>query len=95
MGQINVHSSNRVTAGSRRARHRLGETRINVYESAERPALVAFGGHLFPARISRVERRLNAAGASELSITVKSLSWRFNPEAEKFAAPRRSNRLAG
>jgi hypothetical protein len=56
---------------------------------------VAFGGHLFPARISRVERRLNAAGASELSITVKSLSWRFNPEAEKFAAPRRSNRLAG
>ena len=36
--------------------------------------------------------RLNAAAASALSITIKSLSCRFNPEAEKFAAPVRSNR---
>jgi hypothetical protein len=36
--------------------------------------------------------RLNAAAASVLSITIKSLSCRFNPEAEKFAAPVRSKR---
>jgi hypothetical protein len=35
---------------------------------------------------------LKAAAASVLSITIKSLSWRFNPEAEKFAVPVRSNR---
>jgi hypothetical protein len=36
--------------------------------------------------------RLNAPAAPTLSITIKSVSWRFNPEAEKFAAPVRSNR---
>ena len=31
--------------------------------------------------------RLKLAAASALSITIKSLSWRFRPDAEKFAAP--------
>jgi hypothetical protein len=35
---------------------------------------------------------LNAAAAPALSITIKSLSWRLRPDAEKFAAPVRSNR---
>jgi hypothetical protein len=32
------------------------------------------------------------ATATALSITIKSLSCRFSPDAEKFAAPVRSNR---
>jgi len=40
---------------------------------------------------TRIERRLNAA-APALSITIKSLFCRFNPEAEKFAAAVRSYR---
>jgi hypothetical protein len=36
--------------------------------------------------------RLKLAAASRLSITIKSLSCRLRPDAEKFAAPVRSNR---
>lgn len=56
-------------------------------------------GQLWPAseRASPLANRasklcLKAAAASVLSITIKSLSCRLRPEAEKFAAPVRSNR---
>ncbi len=38
---------------------------------------------------------LNAAAATVLSITIKSLSWRLRPDAEKFAAAARRNLPSG
>jgi hypothetical protein len=44
-----------------------------------------------PLANSASKVRLNAEAASALSITIKSLSWRLRPDAEKFAAPVRSH----
>ena len=45
-----------------------------------------------PEAYRALKARVNTRDASGLSITIKSLSWRVSPDAEKFAAPVRSKR---
>ena len=49
-------------------------------------------GRVSPCAKIASNRRLNASAAAWLSMTRRSLSCRFSPDAEKFAAPVRSHR---
>ena len=56
------------------------------------PAIAQFNFAFLSLTLPPLRAMNDAVAAPLLSITIKSLSWRFNPDAEKFTAPVRSNR---